>query len=75
MVSVSYDSESKSTSYETYGVFAIESFVPFYCNDPYKQVKMEENTMPSTPKFESACISPTRQRDVSVPEIRNLWND
>ncbi|GES73760.1 hypothetical protein GLOIN_2v1591372 [Rhizophagus clarus] len=50
-------------------------FVPFYCNDPYKQVKMEENTMPSTPKFESACISPTRQRDVSVPEIRNLWND
>ncbi|GES88855.1 hypothetical protein GLOIN_2v1486967 [Rhizophagus clarus] len=58
MASVSYDSESKSTSYDT-----------------YKQVKMGENTMPSTPKFEPACISPTRQCDVSVPEFRNLWND
>ena len=31
--------------------------------------------MPSATKFEPACISPTRQRRASAPEIRNLWND
>jgi hypothetical protein len=50
LASVSYDSDYCSTSYET-----------------YKQVKMTmaENTMPSAPKFEPACISPARQEMVS----------
>ena len=34
-----------------------------------------KNTMSSAPNFEPACISPTRQRNASASEIRNLWND
>jgi len=45
--------------------------------EAYAQAKatIAENTMPSTTKFESAYISPTRQRSASALEIRNLWND
>ncbi|RGB39849.1 hypothetical protein C1646_753972 [Rhizophagus diaphanus] len=57
MALVSYDSDSDSITYET-----------------YKQVKMTmaENTMPSAPKFESACISPTRQEMVSPISHQSL---
>ncbi|GBB87105.1 hypothetical protein RclHR1_18300007 [Rhizophagus clarus] len=50
LASVSYDSDCRSISYEA-----------------YKQVKMTmaENTMPSAPNFELACISPARQKVIS----------
>jgi hypothetical protein len=50
LASISYISDCHSTSYET-----------------YKQVKMTmaENTMPSAPKLEPACVLPARQEVVS----------
>ena len=60
MASVSYDYDNRSVSYEAY---------------LSAKATIAENTMPSAPNFEPAYISPARQRSVSAPEIRNLWND
>ena len=60
MASISYNYDTRSVSYEAY---------------LSAKATIAENTMPSATKFEPACISPTRQRSASAPEIRNLWND
>ena len=60
LASVSYDHNARLTDYKIY----VQS-----------KVTIAKNTMPSAPNFEPACISPTRQRSASAPEIRNLWND
>ena len=57
---ISYDYDTRTFLYEAY---------------VQAKVTIAENTMPSATKFEPACISPTRQRSASAPEIRNLWND
>jgi hypothetical protein len=60
LASISYDYDTRTILYEAYA---------------QAKTSMAKNTMPSAPNFEPACISPTRQRSASAPEIRNLWND
>jgi hypothetical protein len=60
LASISYDYDTRTILYEAY---------------VQAKATMAKNTMPSVPNFEPACISPTRQRSASAPEIRNLWND
>src|SRR5205823_4025719 len=60
LASVSYDHDTCLTDYKIYA---------------QSKATVAKNTMPSAPNFEPACISPTRQRNASAPEIRNLWND
>ena len=38
----------------------------------YKQVTIAENTMPSAPNFEPACISPARQEMISPTSYQSL---
>src|SRR6266496_4994591 len=61
LASVSYDHDA--------------NFIASYENYAQSKATVAKNTMPSAPNFEPACISPTRQRSASAPEIRNLWND
>ena len=51
------------------------NFTASYKNYAQSKATVAKNTMPSAPNFEPACISPTRQRSISAPEVRNLWND
>src|SRR6266498_818633 len=51
------------------------NFIASYENYAQSKATVAKNTMPSAPNFEPACISPTRQRSASAPEIRNLWNN
>ena len=50
LASISYDYDARSVSYEAY---------------LSAKATTAENTMPSAPKFEPACISPTRQEMIS----------
>src|SRR2546423_12668951 len=51
------------------------NFTASYKNYAQSKATVAKNTMPSASKFESAYISPARQRNASASEIRNLWND